>query len=242
MDNLQNYIILEGRVHKGDSGSYTYPDLYVAKHRLSALDPQVKGAAKTFGCKVKDTGYELDEHRYIGNIKQPQAIALNLACDNITLNMRQFEDFLLLLNSREPLFGGNGKIISRMERKNILDEISGHRNPRRGEWLDAAFEEVNGVFHIRYDHRRYPDGSIQPQRAEPLESCVCVSAAINLKRCNRQGLPARIGDDCHYSSPLKEGSVARFSANSDGAFLSCYRDQHFSNAGIGVRAAKIKEN
>ena len=152
INDLENYIILNGKTH----GSYSYPDLLVAMHRLS-YDADVEQAAKTLGLSLQNTANKQDGSKYIGKINWEEALKLNLLLGNFTLTPRQFVDFIQLLKSGNVYDGRSTKLDSGKVDV-ILDEITTKRGPWRTEWLDAYFKNVNG--------------QLKPQRNEPLENCV----------------------------------------------------------------------
>ena len=94
LNDPENYIILPGNQHR----NYSYPDLIVAKYRLFA-DSSVLSTAQSVGLTVQHTARERNGREYIGNINWTDAIKLNLALDNFTLNIRQFIDFKELLEA-----------------------------------------------------------------------------------------------------------------------------------------------
>ncbi len=244
IQDLEGYIILEGRTH----GSYEYPDLNIAIHRLGT-SPEVEQAARSLSLVVQNTAQEqFDNTPYIGNINWQKALKLNLALGGRTLNPRQGIDLLLDLQNgidgRKIIYYGNGKPIAPAVLRNIYNEIVEVRNPWRGEWLDADFKVINGVIHINYDHQ-LQNGILVPQRKEPLEQYLDARGVnVSLKEFNRQGLATKRNDkgEIHYWKPLPDNnSVAWFVADSDGAGLDCGRFPSIRGSSLGVRRAATRE-
>ena len=209
--NSQNYLILEGKSY----GTYSYPDLIVSMERTH-----------------QDKNWD-DAHKYLSNQAE------------FMLNMRQFVDFLNLLKSGKA-FDGSGRQISSSQLDSLYKEITEVRNPWRAEWLDAKFEIVNKSKKILYGHR-VTNGNLTAQKSEDLLSYINrdkepgIDLDEWLSKANHQGLPipqTKKGD-LYYWHP-RNGSVARFYADSNGAGLYCDGDPSDSDSALGVRAAREK--
>ena len=88
----------------------------------------------------------------------------------------------------------------------MYDEIFKTRNPFRGEFLDAYFEEINGVLYLNQDHKMV-NGLLMPEYSRPvLEDSLMEDCYVDLKRCNEQGLPIKRGKNIYYRPP-KDGDV-----------------------------------
>jgi len=241
--NPIEYITLPGKTH----GSYSYPDLLVAMHRLG-YDADVERAARTLGLSLQNTTKEQNGSRYIGNINWEQALKLNLLLGNSTLNPRQFIDFKELLKKGlkgTEVYDGKGAVIDSKILKMVHDEIFTVRDPFRGEWLDANFEVIDvidNIFHINYDHK-IANGVLKPQKSEPLENCLMEEKYVDLSSANRQGLPTRkssiFSRKIKYYHPQNQ-SIAKFYAHSDRVVLDARGDPAYPCSPVGVRAAKIK--
>ncbi len=233
----EHYIILPGKKHE----SYSYPDVLVSMHRLG-YSPEVERAAKTLGLALGDTAEEKGSHKYVGKINWEQAIRLNLALGNITLNPRQFIDFLQLLKtgaSGQKVYDGRGKQLDKSKVETILDEIVTVRDPWRSEWLDARFTgQDNDNLNINYGHKLV-SGNLNPQYTEKLEPHLRNNSKVDLDSFNRQGLGTKEGNDINFWYPV-DGSVAGFDANSGGAGLGCYGNPQYSNSALGVRPCRVK--
>ncbi len=240
----QDYIILPSHKH----GSYSYPDLLVAMNRLSS-NSAVEKAAQSLGFKAENTSMSSSKkhaYDYIGNINWEQALKLNLSMGNLTLNPRQFVDFLNLLKSGKAHNGKGDKIDSK-QLETILNEITEVRDPWRSEWLDADFKMINDVLHINYGHELV-NGILKPKYSEPAD-CLMDDKTPGidfddwLKNANNHGLPKQNikSGNLYYWAPDKDNnSVAGFFADSDWAVLDCIRDPVGSDSSLGVRAAREK--
>ena len=162
------------------------------------------------------------------------------------LTIRKFADFLTLLKTGKA-YDGNGNRISQQKIDSILDEITALRNPWRAEFLDALFEEKNGVLHINYNHR-IKNGKLQALNSEPLD-CLMQdkTPGINLdswlKTADKHGLPTTRtkNGDLRYWHP-RANRAAGFVADSDWAILDCYRYPEDSDSSLGVRACVDAED
>jgi len=65
---------------------------------------------------------------------------------------------------------GKGKEINNKELLGIYNEITQVRASWRSEWLDAKFEQKEGVWKINYNHS-IDNGNLKPDREENLEEC-----------------------------------------------------------------------
>lgn len=217
------YIILPERVHKSvhvPSLMYAYPDLLVAKQT------------------------ELDGRDY-------QAAHNELLQeDSFSLISRQFLDLLNMLKSGKA-YDGNKKRINEKELLMIYNKITKPVSPWRAEWLGDSYVKINGVFKIngvlyRGYNNSILDGKIIATTLERLEDCVMENCFIDLDSFNYQGLPTKKsekqiyqqGKNVYFWHPC-DGSVARFWADSDGAYLNCNWGPTFASAGLGVRRAKF---
>ncbi len=124
----------------------------------------------------------------------------------------------------------------------IFDDMTGKRDPIRGENFDAHFEKKENNWYITY-HEFNSSGKIK-EVTEELDDLSLMSHRTPgiylghyIKNHTHQGLPkryAKIGS-LYYWSPA-DGAVARFRASSVWAGLGCGRDPDGSSAWLGVRA------
>jgi len=243
----KDYILLGGKTHE----SYEYPSLLISKYRLS-YNPEIKQAADNIGLNLADTAKEANGRKYIGNIQWNSALKLNLCLNRLTLNSRQYIDFINLLRSGKAFNGEKNKIDTK-ELENILKEILELRDPWRSEWLDADFKYLDnngnqvesskkGDLWIYNNHILDADGNLIPKNKEKLKSYLMEDCKIDLSTCNKNGMPMTKGNDINYGYPRKNNnSVAGFFAVSSGAGLDCCGGSRCSYSGLGVRSAKIFE-
>lgn len=115
------------------------------------------------------------------------------------------------------------------ENTRIYNDIAEVRAPWRAEWLDAKFEDRNGVWYVHYDHKMQ-NGQPVAQSVERLENYLAedrtpgIDLEYWLLHATRQGLPPANTPDggLYYWHPRNE-KVAGFSAGSDRAYLYCGR-------------------
>ena len=214
----QNYIILPGTIH----GKYTYPQLLVSM---------------TITHKNKNWN---DTHA---------ALAAEQAS---MLSPRQFVDFLNLLQRGNSAYDGLGKKLSKKKCDAILDEIWTVRDPWRAEWFDAKFESRGGLagigtkLFINYGHT-FQNNTVTPTHSEELTGYLANDKTPGidkddwLAKATVHGLPARsISDGQLYYWHPHNGKVAGFYANSVWASLYCGWDPSYTDARLGVRAAREK--
>ena len=142
-----------------------------------------------------------------------------------------FKEFLKYM--RENPNGTNDASGSEIE--TILDEILTVRDPWRAEWLDAKFEKrKDGLYLLT------KQGS--PEKlTDYLDKTRNPGIDLDdwLENANSQGLPSSKTKDgkLYYYAPV-DGRVARFDADSDGAYLGCDDGVPVSRSdSLGVRRA-----
>ena len=219
VNDPQNYIVLPSATH----GSYSYADTLVTMERTHH-NKNWHDAHKALA----------DEGAYM-------------------LSIRQFVDFLNLLKSGSAS-DGTGSLIQKPRLDEILDEISTVRSPWRSEWLDARFETRGGVtgigskMHILYENR-FVNGQLVSQQTKELTNYLTSNKTPGivlsewLDNANEYGLPsANIStaqNGLYYWAPTND-RVARFVADSDGAYLYCYSYPADVSGSLWVRAARAK--
>jgi hypothetical protein len=127
------------------------------------------------------------------------------------------------------------------EAKQILDEIYGVRNPWRSEWLDAKFSVTGGL--VRMGSYAFTDtGVSQTYVYLPNVLMQDKKPGIDLDswlRDNEHGVSKEgISDGKLWYWPPRDGTVARFDADSNGADLDCGGDPIDSYSSLGVRAVR----
>ena len=147
--------------------------------------------------------------------------------------IHEFKEFLKYMKHGYP---------DRAEADSILDDILTVRSPWRAEWLDARFEEKNGILHVNYCHK-VQGNKLVAQYSMPLEVCLVKNkfAGIDLEEwlnnSTQQGLPKQDikKGALYYCSPTKD-NVARFIADLVGAYFDCDRNQQDPYGSLGVFA------
>ena len=220
--------------------------ILVSKYRLS-LDNKVQEAANSLSLSLSNTKQEQNGRNYIGNIDWFDALKLNLELNGFTLNLKQFTDFIMFLNSGEDIYDGAGNKILKEEIRNIYNEITEKRDPWRAEWLDADFKVKNkalGKLIINYNHKLV-NGVLVPDNIEDLIWPIKKDCYVNLD-FNAQGMPTtessvqnyQQGSNIYHYYPRDDNnSVAGFRADSGWAYLVCYWTPGNSSAELGVRHA-----
>ena len=120
----------------------------------------------------------------------------------------------------------------------LFNEIAQVREPWRLEWLNARFEEKNGLYMICED--ALVNGqlkTIEQKLDDVLMNDKTPGIDMNewLNSSAKHGLPEKkikTGSLWYYYP--RSGRVAGFSANSDWVFLGCDRDPDYSNSALGV--------
>ena len=202
-------------------GSYSYPDLLVAMDRT-----------------------------HQGKTWQNAWNALRQE-DAHMLTIRQYADFLNLLNSGKA-YDGNGKQIPSLQLAELFNDITQVRSPWRAEWLDAKFSKINvgrkmlvvPKTEMQISYHVLNNGQLK-EIVEPLEECLMrnktrgIDMNCWLSNANYQGLPpADINSgELWYRHP-QNSRVARFVASSVRAGLYCDGDPTGSNSSLGVRAVR----
>lgn len=150
---------------------------------------------------------------------------------------KDFVDFVLLLDSKRRVYDGRGKLVSTVERRRLLDEAIGKRNPWREENLDNRFFEYQGNLFLVSRHRVI-NGKITPLIVKEI-SPLLQDGYINLKDLDEDGLATKVSasGSIFYSYP-RPNSVARFGADSGRVGLYCGGDPGDSIADLGVREAR----
>ena len=146
------------------------------------------------------------------------------------------------------LYDGNNNPIPRNEAEELWNYLSS-TNRTRGDcwtWLDAMFKQGSGYnsLDIETDHRvAVKNGKKSLQgKVNPLEICIDEDCFVDLD-FNKQGFPIRKSSNQKYVQEEniqywypKNGRVARFMADSGGAFLSCLVGPSLSYSSLGVFA------
>ncbi len=151
--------------------------------------------------------------------------------------------FLNVVKAHEKkvaLHDGNGTFLSEKEIEDIYKHLTtNHIDSGAYSWLDAKFSKVGDDCLIESDHKVINKTELKGKKA-PLENCLWDDCLVELI-FNSQGLPTQKstaqkyqqGKNIYFYHP-RDGAVARFVADSGGAFLSCDRNPDFSYSSLGV--------
>ena len=150
------------------------------------------------------------------------------------MNMYEFVEFLKHLKENPN-----------QENNSIYESITAVRSPYRGEWIDARFNQKQKKMVIDY-HKLDPIGNrelVHEALVDYLDENKTPGIDLEewINNSTTQGFPRKdsLRGDLYYYAPVN-GRVARFDADSDGARLKYDRNPDCTDAGLGVRAAKIK--
>jgi len=170
-----------------------------------------------------------------------------------TLFIKYFMSVKSASEDQQILYDGNARQIGKKEADELWNYLSSADRSKFNDewfwtWLDAKFAKSTGHkgLDLETEHR-VVQGKLVPQKTEPLEACLEEDGLAKLT-FNKQGLPTQksSADSYQQSKNLysyfpRDGAVAGFGADSDGAGLVCYGDPQNSNPALGVRAcAKVK--
>lgn len=127
--------------------------------------------------------------------------------------------------------------------KEEVDSDMGYGYPGTGSRAaptDPFGKKAEEELYIEYNHKT-ENGILVAKSIEPLEECLMEECDIDLRSCNKQGLPTKkySGEGIIYCPPKKD-CVAKFGAVQYKAHLSCYIDPQSLGTHNGVRAARIK--
>ncbi len=212
-----NYLLLEGREHYSEHGSYSYPDLMVAK---------------SLSHHGKDW-YQCQEALHQDGMSM--------------LTLRQFVDFLSLLKSGKAFDGKGQKVSSsELETllKEITEQRNPWRaewldarfeNKKGRLYINYEHRTIDGKLTAK---KSEPLVDYLVEDKAP-----GIDLNDYLKRATSQGMPpadAKPGS-LYYWKPMSDNnSVARFRAFAVRVDLNCWGDPQNSNAALGVRRRRAK--
>ena len=157
--------------------------------------------------------------------------------DQFMFTIRQFVDFVNMLRSGD-VYNGDMERVESEEVEQILDEIVGQRDPCRGEWLDAHFRTIAGLY-IAHSHKLVRN-ELFPQYMQPLQEHVMHNSFVDFfGSANDQGLPTRKGmgsESCFFWHP-SNGDLAKFMTTSEGSYFGSGNLEQSSSI-VGVRPIK----
>jgi len=133
------------------------------------------------------------------------------------------------------------------ENRRVYNKITKVGDPLRAEWLDANFYAKGDKLWVDYNHIVDSNGNVVAQESERLEGHLMqdkppgISLEHWLNNPTKQGLPQENSEqgDLWYKHPRARG-VARFTANSEGTYLSCRGDPDYFDYELGVRAVRTR--
>lgn len=206
---LNSCVILPGRIHRDGDETYEYSDLNVTLTR-----------------------------HYINRRFDAMCEAAHRKGYSV-LSPRQFFDLKELLESRRDVYHGTGQKINGLRVREILGDIFEAKEPFRGEWLDARFEDIEGVLYMASDHRTVSTGHVEPMYLQPVKDGYLEDECrISLSEINIQGLPTKRGKDAGYIPPKpssESGTIVW--ANERGPFLSFSHLVENYHPDVGIRLA-----
>jgi len=131
--------------------------------------------------------------------------------------------------------------------QDIYKEITEVRKPWRAEWLDAYFEKRKDGFYILTHNKTKKEKLDEDTSMKDKTPGISLDDWLN--NPTSQGLPRKNinSGDLYYWSPVSK-KIARFIANSYGAFLDCCWDSSDEDSNLGVfgcaegATLKIQEN
>ena len=160
--------------------------------------------------------------------------------------MNHFVNVLNAHKKSSQLLYADGTLVSKSEVEDLYRYLTTNHRSGCWTWLDAKFEETNGIWQVKYAHR-FNNGNLIAGKTEKLENCLREDCFVELD-FTKQGLPIKKsatqeyhrGSNIQYWHPRKD-SVARFNADSDRAVLYCGRVPTNTNASLGVFACAEKK-
>src|SRR3989344_1489815 len=237
-------------------------DRYLARKNTETEEPEVKADIKPKRTRkpklsVTDTGFDLSDYlildgRNHGTYSYPDLLVEKERSKlgkiwnktqtelhnegSYMLTIRQFTDFLTMLQSGK-VYDGTGQKLRSQEVTKLLNDIIEVRGPWRSEHLDAKFNKQDDQFRITY-HKIKQDGTLE-EVTESLEDCLItdkqpgIDLSSWLTNGTNQGLPKKSTSDgsTWYWSP-RDGAVARFNADTNRAGLYCDGNPIGTNAAL----------
>ncbi|MBI2507428.1 hypothetical protein HYV89_00570 [Candidatus Woesearchaeota archaeon] len=138
------------------------------------------------------------------------------------------------------LYTADNREVPRDEAEELWKYLSTSHKGGCWTWLDAKFSQENNAWKMTHTHKVIQKGKELKGKAETLESCIREDGFVGLD-FNSQGLPIKKsslskykqGENIQYWHP-RNGTVARFDAESGRVGLSCFWNPRYSNPALGV--------
>jgi hypothetical protein len=130
--------------------------------------------------------------------------------------------------------------------KELYEQITVSKDERNEEWLDAKFEEKEGVWRVYHTYKieenqiSYAVGYLEPFLINNSIDTRTIDFDEWISNATKQGLPkpdAKKGGELYYWSP-EDGHVASFSNDSGHAQFSCSNSAALEIRRRGVRVVK----
>ncbi|MBU2053165.1 MAG: hypothetical protein KJ721_02905 [Nanoarchaeota archaeon] len=218
--------------------------------RLS-YNPTIEEVGQKLDLTLRNTAKDFLEREFIGDMNWFEMLRVNLALGNTTPGIREFTAYGHILGQASKgdvkIYDASGTPISSETCKNYREDIFGVASPWRAEWLDADFKVKNGKLYVNSNHI-FEDGKLIPENSRVLAKNTLmegktpgISLEDWLENPTAQGFPRKNIKEgsLYYRAPISDNnSVARFDADSDGAYLYCYRYPSGRYSGLGVRAVR----
>ena len=217
-------------------------------------NPVIEKVAKDLDLNLKNTLKDSLGREFIGDINWNEALRINQALGNKTLNPKEGLDFLKLLylgsERKIKVYNVSGKQIDSKLCEKYFSDIVKIKSPQRAEWLDADFKTNGKDLEIHSNHIFDSNGKIINYDSELLDKDTLMkdkTPGISLEdwinNPTRQGLPTKktkSGDFNYWYPRSDDNSVARFYDSGDWVVLNCFGDPSFGDSNLGVRGAVRK--
>jgi len=221
--------------------------------------PAVKKVAKelnkdsSININYKDTSEDSLGRGFVGNNTWAESLMLCQFLGIKTPNLKEEVDYLHLLylgsKNKIKIYDVSGKQINSKLCKKLLMDSIGIQSPWRANWIDADYKKNEKNLRVNSDYIFNKKGIITSYTSEVLdENTLMKNPRISLKNwledSTKQGLPknnVKSGDLGYWCPRGDNYSVARFNAGPIYVELDCHRSPFSKYAGLGVKAAKLRE-
>ncbi len=214
-----------------------HPELITNLTRLT-YGPEVQKIAEKLGLNLRN-----NEQGYVGNITFKQAEQIALGLEGLIETPSLFVEKLRILKSGKGYDAqGNKHDPKRLER--AFKEITEVSSFWRAQWLNHSYSQKDGIIQVTY--HKFVNGKLE-QVTEPLDEDTLmqdklprISLEDYVENPTSQGLPRKsVKEGSLWYWHPREGGVAGFVADADGAGLYCNGNPRCSYSVVGVAVAKI---